>query len=84
MQQKPRPTRRAPYSRTTIRLDWAAHACYNQIDTSNRREFRRIGSGRPTARGGTMKNPLDSLWGTVISCLFLTVILYFVVKSILS
>ena len=31
-----------------------------------------------------MKNPLDSLWGTVISGFILTVILYFVVKSILS
>jgi uncharacterized membrane protein YkvI len=31
-----------------------------------------------------MKNPLDSLWGTVISGLILTVILYLVVKSILS
>ena len=27
-----------------------------------------------------MKNPLDSLWGTVISGLVLTVILYYVVK----
>jgi hypothetical protein len=34
--------------------------------------------------GESMKNPLDSLWGTVISGLILTVILYFVVKSILS
>ena len=31
-----------------------------------------------------MKNPLDSLWGTIISGLVLTVILYFVVKSILG
>jgi hypothetical protein len=31
-----------------------------------------------------MKNPLDSLWGTVISGLVLTAILYFVVKSILA
>ena len=31
-----------------------------------------------------MKNPLDSLWGTVISGLVLTVVLYFVVKSILT
>jgi uncharacterized membrane protein YkvI len=31
-----------------------------------------------------MKNPLDSLWGTVISGLILTVILYLVVKSLLS
>jgi uncharacterized membrane protein YkvI len=36
------------------------------------------------ARGKSMKNPLDSLWGTVISGLILTVILYFVVKSILA
>jgi len=39
----------------------------------------------PTAQGEIlMKNPLDSLWGTVISGLVLTVILYFVVKSILG
>ncbi len=31
-----------------------------------------------------MKNPLDSLWGTIISGLVLTVILYVVVKSILG
>jgi len=31
-----------------------------------------------------MKNPLDSLWGTVISGVLLTAILYFVVKSILT
>ncbi len=30
-----------------------------------------------------MKNPLDSLWGTVISGLVLTVVLYFVVKNFL-
>jgi len=36
-------------------------------------------------KGGTsMKNPLDSLWGTFISGLVLTAILYFVVKSILA
>ena len=28
-----------------------------------------------------MKNPLDSLWGTVISGLVITVILYFIVKA---
>ena len=27
-----------------------------------------------------MKNPLDSLWGTIISGLVLTVILYYVVR----
>ena len=31
-----------------------------------------------------MKNPLDSLWGTVISGVVLTVILYFIVRSIRS
>jgi len=31
----------------------------------------------------TMKNPLDSLWGTIISGLVLTAILYSVVKTYL-
>jgi len=30
-----------------------------------------------------MKNPLDSLWGTIISGLVLTAILYYIVRSIL-
>ena len=30
-----------------------------------------------------MKNPLDSLWGTVISGLVLTVVLYVVLKNFL-
>jgi hypothetical protein len=30
-----------------------------------------------------MKNPLDSIWGTIISGLVLTVILFYVVKSVL-
>jgi hypothetical protein len=29
-----------------------------------------------------MKNPLDSLWGTVISGLVLTIVLYYVVRSL--
>jgi len=33
--------------------------------------------------GRTMKNPLDSLWGTVISGVILTAVLYVVVRSIL-
>jgi hypothetical protein len=32
----------------------------------------------------TMKNPLDSLWGTIISGLVLTAILYVVVKNFLT
>jgi hypothetical protein len=31
-----------------------------------------------------MKNPLDSLWGTVITGFVLTAILYFVVKSLMG
>ena len=31
-----------------------------------------------------MKNPLDSLWGTIISGVVLTVILYFVVKNLIG
>jgi hypothetical protein len=46
--------------------------------------FAASGSVANDARGNSMKNPLDSLWGTVISGLILTVILYFVVKSILA
>ena len=30
-----------------------------------------------------MKNPLDSLWGTIISGVILTAILYFIVKNVL-
>ena len=31
-----------------------------------------------------MKNPLDSLWGTIISGLVLTAILYYVVRGLLT
>jgi hypothetical protein len=31
-----------------------------------------------------MKNPLDSLWGTVIAGVVLTVILYYIVKSVIG
>jgi hypothetical protein len=33
-------------------------------------------------RGANMKNPLDSLWGTIILGLILTVILYYIVKAL--
>jgi hypothetical protein len=35
-------------------------------------------------RGKAMKNPLDSLWGTIISGVILTAILYYVVKNFLN
>ncbi|QJR14000.1 hypothetical protein DSM104440_00792 [Usitatibacter palustris] len=31
-----------------------------------------------------MKNPLDSLWGTVISGLVLTVVLYYLVRAMIG
>jgi hypothetical protein len=31
-----------------------------------------------------MKNPLDSLWGTVISGLILTAVLYFLVRNLIG
>ena len=35
-------------------------------------------------RRSDVKNPLDSLWGTIISGVILTAVLYFAVKSILG
>jgi len=43
----------------------------------------RRGSHCGKKRRITMKNPLDSIWGTIISGLVLTAILYYVVKSVL-
>jgi hypothetical protein len=44
---------------------------------------RRTHSSCGTTRRMTMKNPLDSIWGTIISGLVLTVILYLAVKNFL-
>lgn len=58
---------------------------YNLNDTENKPKFQPPGSRRMAAQEeDIMKNPLDSLWGTVISGVLLTAILYFVVKSILT
>jgi hypothetical protein len=46
-------------------------------------EWRAATSWRGKTRRMTMKNPLDSLWGTIISGLVLTAILYYVVKNFL-
>jgi hypothetical protein len=46
-------------------------------------EWRAAGSPVRQKRRITMKNPLDSIWGTIISGLVLTVILYYAVKSML-
>jgi len=34
--------------------------------------------------GQSMKNPLDSLWGTIITGVILTAILYYLVKNVLN
>jgi hypothetical protein len=34
--------------------------------------------------GKPMKNPLDSLWGTIITGVILTAILYYIVKNVLN
>jgi hypothetical protein len=31
-----------------------------------------------------MKNPLDSLWGTIITGVVLTAVLYYIVKNVLN
>jgi hypothetical protein len=31
-----------------------------------------------------MKNPLDSLWGTIITGVILTAVLYYIVKNVLN
>jgi hypothetical protein len=46
-------------------------------------EWRAATFQRGKTRRMTMKNPLDSLWGTIISGLVLTAILYYVVKNFL-
>jgi hypothetical protein len=46
-------------------------------------EWRAATFQRGKTRRMTMKNPLDSLWGTIISGLVLTAVLYFVVKNFL-
>jgi hypothetical protein len=57
----------------------------NLNDTSNKTKFQLSGVRRMAAQGGgVMKNPLDSLWGTIICGVVLTAILYYVVKSILT
>ena len=55
-------------------------------DSFNKPKFR--GDAAPTLRadynlGRTMKNPLDSLWGTVICGVILTAVLYVIVRSVL-
>ena len=41
-------------------------------------------AANPLVRSIKMKNPLDSLWGTVISGLVLTGVLYFLAKSMMG
>ena len=58
---------------------------YNRSDISARLEFGVGGIASRRSQGANaMKNPLDSLWGTIISGLVLTVILYFIVKTLIA
>jgi hypothetical protein len=60
-------------------------ACYNFNDIVTKPKFQPAGFRRMAAQGEEiMKNPLDSLWGTVICGVLLTAVLYFVVKSLLT
>jgi hypothetical protein len=46
---------------------------------------RRDTIGAPsTCRGPSMKNPLDSLWGTVIAGLVLTAVLYYLARTMMG
>jgi len=61
---------RSEYNPSTLRLGRSSHCVPKCLER---------------LRGvNAMKNPLDSLWGTIISGLVLTVILYFVVKSLIT
>jgi hypothetical protein len=40
----------------------------------------RLHWNEPNTRGGNVMNPLDSLWGTVIAGLVITLVLYVVVR----
>jgi hypothetical protein len=74
-------------ARKLAAVDRSSRACYNrdrQRGASGVSRFPSRVSKANGARGKAMKNPLDSLWGTIISGLVLTVILYFVVKSLLA
>jgi hypothetical protein len=42
------------------------------------------GESTPATKEENVKNPLDSLWGTIISGLVLTLILYWIVKLALG
>ena len=60
------------------------HACYNGHGRLARRSLP-LERTPPLARWKTtMKNPLDSLWGTIIAGVILTAILYAVVKNVLN
>jgi hypothetical protein len=60
---------------------WGTIACVPRFGYSTTRGLSK--NNRRTL-GGDMKNPLDSLWGTVISGLVITLILYNIVKFALQ
>jgi hypothetical protein len=52
-----------------------AHACYHLPD---------LPQTQGISRERSMKNPLDSIWGTIISGLVLTVVLVVIAKTLLA
>jgi len=80
------PAASAPSSIAGKPSGWIALPALATIGSKVRRDGS-FAASDPVANGvreKSMKNPLDSLWGTVISGLILTVILYCVVKSLLA
>jgi hypothetical protein len=59
-------------------------AVRNSTTLQTRRSFSHPALAGWRRREEVMKNPLDSLWGTIICGVVLTAILYYVVKSILT
>ena len=58
---------------------WSRQRLVARLEFAHKRWPPAVDKGRRV----TMKNPLDSLWGTIISGLVLTAILYYIVRSML-
>ena len=62
-------------------LIWVRPPRQSQIDFVSRTFFN---PATIRQEGQSMKNPLDSLWGTIITGVILTAILYYIVKNVLN
>jgi hypothetical protein len=68
--------------RGMLLLDWTPATISTTLGT--RQSFRRRSGRQAAHEENDMKNPLDSLWGTIICGVLLTAVLYFIVKSVLT